>query len=43
MVMTGIVKLWEEFDDKACQEITVQNSLDHPVQDFEEEAFLLIV
>jgi hypothetical protein len=43
MVITGIVKLRREFSGQAYQKTSIHNSLDHSVQDFEEETFLLIV
>lgn len=40
---TGIVKLWMEVGDEPHRKISAPNLLDHPIQDFEEEAFLLII
>lgn len=43
MVITGIMKLRQKVSDELDQKVSVSNLLDYPVEDFEEEAFLLIV
>ena len=43
MVMTGILKLWKGLSEESRRKISTPSSLDHPIQDLEEEALLLIV
>lgn len=41
--MTGMVKLWKKFSGESHWRVSVPNSLDHSIENFEEEAFFLIV
>ena len=43
MVMTGMVKLLQKVSGESHRKASAPNSLDHSIENFEEEAFLLIV
>ena len=43
MVMTGIVKLGQKVSDESHRKASAPNPPDHPIEDFKEEALLLIV